>query len=184
MSFVWRNGSCVLAKPFADICFEEGNEWAYVEEYYQVCRPAEDLRRDCKNAGGEWEKIYYNGYGGCKPAKVVCSQKNDGSKWDYNTGVCRSAEEEKEACVNEGGSWYKNDYGTFKCNPFHGDAVVTSLAQADAQTKSNYSNAYTGAAFGAVGLAATFFLVSTCNKKEVSERQSSLLDGYQSANHL
>jgi len=64
------------------------------------------------------------------------------------------------------------------------DVSDLSLAQADAQTESNHSNAYTGAAFGVVGLAATFVLISTCHKKEVSEGQSSLLDGYQSANLL
>ena len=40
-----------------------------------------------------------------------------------------------------------------------------SLAQADTQTESkNYSNVYAGAAFGVVGLAATFVLISTCSK--------------------
>jgi len=62
--------------------------------------------------------------------------------------------------------------------------VSFSLAQADTQTESNYSNAYTGAAFGVVGLAATFVLISIYNKKGNQESQATLLDGYQSANHL
>ena len=62
--------------------------------------------------------------------------------------------------------------------------VSFSLAQADTQTESNYSKAYTGAAFGVVGLAATFVLISIYNKKGNQESQATLLDGYQSANHL
>ena len=101
-----------------------------------------------------------------------------------STAIYNALDEEVEDKVDA----LVDSTGDFVKSVLHIFDVSFSLAQDDAQTESNsnnYSNAYTGAVFGVVGLAATFVLIGTCcNKKEVSERQSSILDGYQNANHL
>ena len=50
-----------------------------------------------------------------------------------------------------------------------------TLAQTHAQAESSNTNAYAGAAFGVIGLAATLAFVSTCNKKSDQQNQEALL---------
>ena len=78
------------------------------------------------------------------------------------------AEEQVLPLIDSTGDFAKSIVETFESSGL-------SLAQADAQSESNNSSAYAGAAFGVIGLAATLALISTFNKKAVQENQEALL---------
>ena len=186
----WYADKCVTLREKCEQK-KDGSVW---DENYEVCLSEEERKKVCLENAGEWKSDNHGWY--CKTAYELCKAKTDGSFWDFKKEVCVSGEVYKKYCEKKGSLWIST-VGRSWCdgdllNPpnlaeIAGEDHVgaMSLAQADAHTESNnYSNMYAGAAFGVVGLAATFVLISTCSKQEVSERHSAILDGFRNTDHL